>query len=112
MRRSAPDQFVACHFPLIGGVAGQEHPRHRDPPGCEFMSETILEVENLTTEFATPRGPLRAVDRVSFSLDKGKALGVVGESGSGKSVTARSIMRLLPAEQVFSHGAARSTASR
>lgn len=71
------------------------------------MSETILEVENLVTEFATPRGPLRAVDGVSFSLDKGKSLGVVGESGSGKSVTARSIMRLLPKNNVVSHGSVR-----
>ncbi len=71
------------------------------------MSETILEVDNLVTEFATPRGPLRAVDGVSFSLDKGKSLGVVGESGSGKSVTARSIMRLLPKNNVVSHGSVR-----
>ncbi len=71
------------------------------------MSETILEVENLVTEFATPRGPLRAVDGVSFTLDKGKSLGVVGESGSGKSVTARSIMRLLPKNNVISHGSVR-----
>lgn len=64
----------------------------------------ILRVENLTTEFATPRGPLRAVDNVSFTLERGKALGVVGESGSGKSVTARSIMRLLPKSNVTSTG--------
>jgi peptide/nickel transport system ATP-binding protein len=66
--------------------------------------EPVLVVENLTTEFATPSGPLRAVDDVSFHLRRGKALGVVGESGSGKSVTARSIMRLLPRSNVYTSG--------
>jgi peptide/nickel transport system ATP-binding protein len=66
--------------------------------------ETILEVKNLTTEFATPAGPLTATDDVSFSLGRGKALGIVGESGSGKSVTARSIMRLLPKSNVLTSG--------
>ncbi len=65
---------------------------------------TILEVKNLTTEFATPAGPLTATDDVSFSLGRGKALGIVGESGSGKSVTARSIMRLLPKSNVLTSG--------
>ncbi|GMV19087.1 MAG: ABC transporter ATP-binding protein [Polyangiaceae bacterium] len=60
------------------------------------MSDTLLQVEHLTTAFHTDRGTLRAVDDVSFSVKKGKTLAVVGESGCGKSVTALSIMRLVP----------------
>ena len=58
------------------------------------MRETILQVENLTTEFKTDRGWLRAIDGVSFRVYKGEILGIVGESGCGKSVTSQSIMRL------------------
>ena len=56
----------------------------------------LLTVENLSTTFATERGPVRAVDQVSLTLDRGQALGIVGESGSGKTVLSRSIMGLLP----------------
>ena len=57
------------------------------------MSE-IVRVENLKKYFATPHGILHAVDDVSFSLDKGKTLGVVGESGCGKSTLGRTILKL------------------
>lgn len=56
----------------------------------------ILEVKNLTTEFKTDDGILKAVDGINFSLKKGETLGIVGESGCGKSVTSLSIMRLIP----------------
>ena len=56
----------------------------------------LLQVEDLVTEFRTATGPLRAVDRVSFTVDRGEVLGLVGESGCGKSVTSLSIMRLVP----------------
>lgn len=56
----------------------------------------MLEVKNLQVNFATPRGILQAVRDVSFNLEEGEFLGIVGESGSGKSVTAASIMNLIP----------------
>ena len=59
-------------------------------------ADNILEVEKLITSFETDRGMLRAVDQVSFSVPRGKTVGIVGESGCGKSVTAMSIVRLLP----------------
>jgi peptide/nickel transport system ATP-binding protein len=59
-------------------------------------SAPLLEVENLRTQFRTSRGLLRAVDGVSFTLNRGETIGVVGESGSGKSVLVRTIMNLLP----------------
>ena len=56
----------------------------------------LLEVRGLTTRFRTERGELTAVDNVSFSVAAGQTLAIVGESGSGKSVTAMSLMRLIP----------------
>ena len=60
------------------------------------MTETILEIRNLVTGFHTDRGDVHAVSGVDLSVARGKTLGIVGESGCGKSVTALSIMRLLP----------------
>lgn len=58
--------------------------------------EAILRVEHLVTTFDTEEGRLTAVDDVSFAVRRGRTLGIVGESGCGKSVTALSVMRLLP----------------
>ena len=59
------------------------------------MADIILQVENLKKYFKTPKGMLHAVDDVSFTIERGKTLGVVGESGCGKSTTGRAILRLL-----------------
>jgi oligopeptide transport system ATP-binding protein len=56
----------------------------------------LLEVRNLETHFKTQDGLVKAVNNVSFHVDRGETLGIVGESGSGKSVTSLSIMRLIP----------------
>jgi microcin C transport system ATP-binding protein len=58
--------------------------------------ETLLRVEDLSVRFATPSGPVDAVRHVGFSIKRGETLALVGESGSGKSVTALSILQLLP----------------
>jgi oligopeptide/dipeptide ABC transporter ATP-binding protein len=60
------------------------------------VSDVLLQVEDLVTAFDTEAGRLRAVDGVSFEVRRGHTLGIVGESGCGKSVTALSIIRLLP----------------
>lgn len=58
--------------------------------------KTLLEIKNLKTHFFTHEGIVKAVDGISFRINQGETLGIVGESGSGKSVTALSVMRLIP----------------
>ena len=60
------------------------------------MPDPLISVEDLTVSFTTDEGQFKAVDHVSFHLDQGEVLGIVGESGCGKSVTALSMMRLVP----------------
>ena len=60
------------------------------------MENTLLEFKNLVTEFHTEGTTVKAVNDISFTLNKGETIGIVGESGSGKSVTALSSMRLIP----------------
>ncbi|MBM3140072.1 MAG: ABC transporter ATP-binding protein [Chloroflexi bacterium] len=75
-------------------------PQTRPEPGTRSPaagdSEVLLSVRHLRTHFFTREGAVPAVDDVTFTVRRGEILGIVGESGSGKSVTARSIMRLVP----------------
>ncbi len=64
----------------------------------------LLAVRDLTVNFATSRGHVRAVAGVSFDLQAGETLGLVGESGCGKTVTAMSVLRLLPHAQAAIEG--------
>lgn len=68
------------------------------------MSETILDVRNLTVSFRTYNGMVKAVRGVDFTLHKGETLAIVGESGSGKSVTTKGILGILPGNAVIEEG--------
>src|SRR6202020_2175724 len=76
-------------------------PRHPRSQAARLMSDVpahdiVLDVKNLQTVFFTNSGLFKAVDDVSFHVRRGETLAIVGESGCGKSVTALSIMRLVP----------------
>jgi peptide/nickel transport system ATP-binding protein len=60
------------------------------------MADSIIQVRNLSVEFRTDEGTVKAVKNISFDIPRGKTVGLVGESGSGKSVTSLAIMRLIP----------------
>ncbi len=74
-----------------------------DAPGRD-PNAPLLRVVDIKTHFKTERGTVRAVDGVSFQLDRGRTIGIVGESGSGKSVLSRSVMGLLPGRNVIREG--------
>lgn len=84
-----------------------------DPPAAIQQSvptaraETLLEVRDLTTEFYSDTGVVRAVDGVSFEIGRAEVLGIVGESGCGKSATSLSILRILPANGRIVSGSVR-----
>jgi oligopeptide/dipeptide ABC transporter ATP-binding protein len=69
-----------------------------------FLSQPLLEISGLSTIFYTDDGIVRAVNDVSFSIERGQTLGVVGESGCGKSVTGLSILQLVPPPGWIEHG--------
>ncbi len=64
----------------------------------------LLKISNLTVHYQTAKGMVQAVDKVSFSLDKGESMGLVGESGCGKSSVAMSIMKLMPSNAIVKGG--------
>ncbi len=98
---------------MIRGRGRGRGRRHVVASGDEFRrsDRRLLDVAELKTHVVTPRGLVRAVDGVSFTLDRGRTLGLVGESGCGKSVLSRSIMGLLPStarrEGVIEYGGVR-----
>ncbi len=71
------------------------------------MSEPLLSVRDLCVEYISDRGPVRAVDRVSFDVGRGEVLGIAGESGSGKSTVAQAVLRILPPPAVITGGQVR-----
>ncbi|NUT40839.1 MAG: dipeptide/oligopeptide/nickel ABC transporter permease/ATP-binding protein [Thermoactinospora sp.] len=84
-------------------------PVRQAPPAASptvhvVKQDTLLQVEEMRTHFQTERGLVRAVDGVSFTLERGKTLAIVGESGSGKSMLIRSILGLLPGSGVIRSG--------
>src|SRR5215203_4331249 len=95
---------------LVGrDLPGSRHPRHgaclqssgrrssrRPRSKTEALIMALVEIENLSVEFPTQGGIMRAVDGVSLKLEEGEVLGVVGESGSGKSVAMLALMGLVP----------------
>jgi len=71
------------------------------------VAEPLLSVRDLRVDYVTDRGRVRAVDGVSFDLERGEILGVAGESGCGKSTMAQALLRILPPPAVISGGSAR-----
>ncbi len=71
------------------------------------MAEPLLSVRGLCVDYVTDEGPVRAVDRVSFDLERGELLGVAGEAGGGKSTVAQALLRILPPPAVITGGTAR-----
>jgi peptide/nickel transport system permease protein len=82
--------------------SGRDDHSERDPGARP--ADTVLAVQDLTVEFDGPGGPVTVVDHVSFTLRAGEVLGIVGESGCGKSVTALSLLQLLPPNGRISDG--------
>lgn len=68
------------------------------------MSEALLSIRDLSVEYITDRGPVRAIDRVSLDVPPGEIVGVAGESGSGKTTLAQALLRILPPPAVISGG--------
>src|SRR3546814_15985504 len=86
---------------LLLQPAGRRPARHRRSPEAHMTAAPVLAVDNLSVEFRTRGGLVRALEHVSFEIVKGEMVAIVGESGSGKSVTAYTVMGILdPAGRV------------
>src|SRR5205807_7365946 len=97
-RRRAPRHLRPAAAPLLRVAVSAER--------TATATSTLLEVEGLTTQIRQRRGWVTAVDAISFGVGRGEILGLVGESGCGKTMTALSLMRLLPAAARVSGGRA------
>src|SRR5690606_10943182 len=106
LQRSGGDGGAA-HGPALPGnrprphafqseLSGGRTARRAGSEGSEGLMAPLFEVRDLRAHYHTRRGIVRAVDGISFSIERGQTLGIVGESGSGKSVTQLSILGLLP----------------
>jgi len=72
------------------------------------MSEPLLSIRDLSVDYVTDTGPVRAVDRVSLAVERGEIVGLAGESGSGKTTLAQVLLRILPPPAVVTGGEVRS----
>src|SRR4029077_19862238 len=88
-RRRADDRGVLLQS------ARRRVARYRRPAEAHMTARPALAVEDLSIEFRTRSGVVKAVERVSFAVDKGETVAIVGESGSGKSATAYAVMGIL-----------------
>lgn len=68
------------------------------------MAEPIIEIRDLCVDYVTDRGPVRAIDHLDLTVERGEILGIAGESGSGKTTLAKALLRILPAPAVISSG--------
>src|SRR6202011_4613546 len=81
---------------VVDSAGGHRYLRRQNRIGRNPRLPPLLEVNNLRTEFRTGAGLVRAVDGISYTVDPGETVAIVGESGSGKSVSALSLLRLIP----------------
>src|SRR5579871_3680650 len=90
------DSARRCHPGHGAGLQSDGRRSARRPRSEAEALMALVEIKNLSVEFSTARGVLRAVDQLDLTINEGEVVGVVGESGSGKSVTMLALMGLIP----------------